>query len=117
MSLDQRGQLGVAISVGTIGGGLKRPTRARLWASGFAAVVNHPHCRGIPKIMETPKEERVGPWRPAKLGAERRRKLLDVINLQRLKDLIDAGEGAANRPVPGARSGPALKVANLATGD
>jgi deoxyribonuclease IV len=105
------------IGMGTIGGGLKRPTRARLAASGFAAVVNHPHCRGIPKIMETPKEERVGPWRPTKPEGGTGPKPLDSINLQRLKDLIETeAEVVPSRPSKhGLRR--VLKAANLTTGD
>jgi deoxyribonuclease-4 len=105
------------IGMGSIGGGLKRPTRAKLAASGFAAVVNDPHCRGIPKIMETPKEERVGPWRADKAGGARGPKPLDAINLQRLQGLIET-EAAGPLPTPlRRRAGPALKAANLTTGD
>jgi deoxyribonuclease-4 len=77
------------IGEGTIGGGLKRPTHARLGASGFAAVVNHPHCRLIPKILETPKEEVRA--RTAKRGEPGKKppKRLDSINLQRLKSLME----------------------------
>jgi deoxyribonuclease-4 len=86
------------IGMGTIGGGLKRPTQARLAASGFAAVVNDPHCRTIPKILETPKEERsrTKPL-PAPGTVFKGPKPLDIINLQRLKALMD-GDGSGTRP-------------------
>lgn len=53
------------IGLGTIGWGPidaeegppEKASGAKLKKSGFAAVVNHPHVRGIPKILETPKEE------------------------------------------------------------
>jgi len=50
------------IGQGWIGGTVKdhagkgEYTPARLKASGFAAVMAHPRCRDIPKILETPKE-------------------------------------------------------------
>jgi deoxyribonuclease-4 len=50
--------------------------------SGFAAVVNHPHCANIPKILETPKDgdSNGTPW--------------DTINLARLRSLL------ASSPIP-----------------
>jgi deoxyribonuclease-4 len=46
--------------------------------SGFAAVVNHPHCAHIPKILETPKDGDCNgtPW--------------DTINLARLRSLLSS---------------------------
>lgn len=102
------------IGMGTIGGGLKRPTRAKLLASGFAAAVNHPHCRGIPKILETPKETRGGPWRPSRTGVA---KPLDTINLQRLRGLIEDEPIAGVSGSSARRTRPALRAANLTTGD
>src|SRR5690606_21958149 len=39
------------IGEGTIGGPARRPTRSRLGASGFAAVVNRPELQNVPKIL------------------------------------------------------------------
>ena len=98
------------IGMGTIGGGLKRPTQAKLAASGFAAVVNHPHCRNIPKILETPKEERSRTKKPPPAGAPRKGpKPLDIINLQRLKALIDQPVRTDRKSQPG-------RKVNLTTG-
>lgn len=65
------------IGEGTIGGPSKRPTAARLSASGFAAVVNRPELGGVPKILETPKES-------TEAGTP-----LDTINLARLRRLVE----------------------------
>lgn len=65
------------IGEGTIGGPARRPTRARLAASGFAAVVNRPELQGVPKILETPKETTAA-------GTPK-----DLINLSRLKRLLE----------------------------
>lgn len=65
------------IGEGTIGGPARRPTRARLGASGFAAVVNRRELRDVPKILETPKETT-----PA--GTPK-----DLINLSRLQRLLE----------------------------
>jgi len=70
------------IGLGWVGGGASKHTGAgkfsgaKLSKSGFAAVVNHPHLRGVPKILETPKGSSEGdkPW--------------DLINLKRLKALV-----------------------------
>jgi len=67
--------------------------------AGFAAVVNHPPFVGIPKLMETPKEEK----KPAS-GT-----VWDQINVQRLRSLLGStddtfapvtpiGPAAASRP-------------------
>lgn len=69
------------IGAGTIGGGTTAP---RLLRSGFAAVVNHPRLKTVPKVLETPKED-------SKAGTP-----MDVINLRRLRRLC----GRA-RPAPG----------------
>jgi deoxyribonuclease-4 len=62
------------IGEGTIG----RATTARTLAdSGFAAVMNHPALAGVPKILETPKED-------SDTGTP-----MDTINLRRLRRLID----------------------------
>lgn len=62
------------IGEGTIG----RSTRiSALRESGFAAVVNRPDLRSVPKIMETPK------------GATEAGTAYDTLNLRRLKKLMD----------------------------
>jgi deoxyribonuclease-4 len=62
------------IGEGTIG----RSTRiSALRESGFAAVVNRPELRRVPKIMETPK------------GATKAGTAFDTLNLRRLKKLMD----------------------------
>lgn len=86
-----RRDLHAHIGEGTIG---KPPgRRARLAETGFAAFVNRPELRDVPKILETPKgESEPGkPW--------------DLANLRRLKGLIESpirpikGKGrASNRP-------------------
>jgi deoxyribonuclease-4 len=56
----------------------EKPAGASVLArSGFAAVVNHPAVRGIPKILETPKDERSDG------------KVWDRINLKALRGLIE----------------------------
>jgi deoxyribonuclease-4 len=61
------------IGEGTIGQG----TTARvLRESGFAAVVNHPKLKTVPKILETPKED-------TEAGTP-----MDTINLRRLRRLL-----------------------------
>jgi deoxyribonuclease-4 len=102
------------IGMGTIGGAVKRPTRAKLAASGFAAVVNHPHLRTIPKILETPKEERSRGAKGSPAAAKT--KPLDSINLQRLKDLIDEPGLVAPQPLSShTHRARRAKIANLAT--
>jgi deoxyribonuclease-4 len=105
------------IGEGTIGGGLKRPTFAKLAASGFAAVVNHPRCRAIPKILETPKEEARGKPAKASRAPAAPSKRLDSINLRRLKSLIE-NRSAQGQPGPrhGAHRG-ALAGPNMTAGD
>jgi len=62
------------IGEGTIG----RSTQISvLRESGFAAVVNRPELRGVPKIMETPK------------GTTKAGTPFDTLNLRRLKKLVD----------------------------
>lgn len=79
------------IGEGTIGA-------PNLAASGFAAIVNHPVVARIPKILETPKENRADgvPW--------------DIINRARLVSLqtnadpeVLVGEWTASHPVTAAR--------------
>lgn len=79
------------IGEGTIGA-------PNLAASGFAAIVNHPVVARIPKILETPKENRADgvPW--------------DVINRARLVSLqtnadpeVLVGEWTASHPVAAAK--------------
>lgn len=79
------------IGEGTIGA-------PNLAASGFAAIVNHPVVARIPKILETPKENRADgvPW--------------DVINRARLVSLqtnadpeVLVGEWTASHPVTAAK--------------
>lgn len=80
------------IGRGTIGGSLADPTPDALAGSGFASIVNHPHLRGVPKLLETPKgDDPAGrPW--------------DSINLYMLRSLID---GTPTLPIPQATSNPA----------
>ncbi|MBK7404370.1 MAG: deoxyribonuclease IV [Phycisphaerales bacterium] len=66
------------IGEGTIGTGT---TAAALAQSGFAAVVNHPALKTVPKILETPKES---------TSADTP---MDVINLRRLRRLMGAAAG------------------------
>ena len=63
------------IGEGTIGRGT--PART-LRGSGFAAVMNHPALKSVPKILETPKED-------TEAGTP-----MDAINLRRLRKLVDA---------------------------
>lgn len=71
------------IGHGTIGGppGPAGVTRERLMDSGFAAVVNHPRLAGVPKHLETPKEETEDgrAW--------------DLVNVGRLRGLMVGREG------------------------
>lgn len=75
------------IGEGTIGGG-------DVAASGFSAVVNAPGLKGVPKILETPKEDNDGgiPW--------------DTVNLARLKSLQggSGGETKQRAVAPGRRA-------------
>ncbi len=87
------------VGEGCIGGLCEQPTAAGLRSTGFAAVVNHPHLRTIPKILETPKEDDAAPGPPATGPGQATP--LDVVNLRRLKDLLDeswAGSDAAFAP-------------------
>lgn len=90
------------IGEGTIGGGrIKHSDQGkfsapRLRRSGFAAVVNHPALRDIPKILETPKG-----YAPTRAKGKPGRPW-DAINLQRLKSLV---ESAPAGPAPTAASG------------
>ncbi|MEM1183625.1 MAG: deoxyribonuclease IV [Planctomycetota bacterium] len=52
-------------------------SRPRLKDSGFAAVVNHPKLRRVPKILETPK------------GEDEQGRSFDLINVGKLKRMID----------------------------
>lgn len=72
-----RRDLHAHIGEGTIGGPMKKPTAARLKASGFGSVVNRAQLRDVPKILETPKES-------TKTGTP-----LDTINIGRLRRLIE----------------------------
>ena len=65
------------IGEGTVGGPSKRPTTSRLALTGFAAVVNRPALRDVPKILETPK------------GQTPSGTPLDTINVTRLRKLVD----------------------------
>ena len=85
------------IGEGWVGGGAKAHASAGTYSaaalkrSGFAAVVNHPHFRGIPKILETPK------------GVNEKGVSFDTVNLQRLRALIAKDPGLGNaKPVPAA---------------
>jgi deoxyribonuclease-4 len=68
-----RRDLHAHLGEGTIG-------RRGLGRSGFASFVNHPHVRGIPKILETPK------------GTNKAGTPYDTLNLRRLKRLIELSE-------------------------
>gem|GEM_PF-39208 len=71
------------VGEGTIGGPASSTgvTLERLRRSGFATVVNNPRLAGVPKHLETPKED--GPPGSA----------WDTINLARLRSLMPGGEG------------------------
>lgn len=71
------------IGEGTIGGGT---TSRALGESGFAAVVNHPRLKTVPKILETPKETTAA-------GTP-----MDAINLRRLRRLESAPSGVGRGP-------------------
>jgi deoxyribonuclease-4 len=75
-ALGSRRDLHAHIGEGTIG-------KPRLGASGFAAVVNRPELRGVPKILETPK------------GTNPAGSSYDILNVRRLKRLIKA----AGKPI------------------
>ncbi|MFZ4573631.1 MAG: deoxyribonuclease IV [Phycisphaerales bacterium] len=95
---DSKGKLGSKldrhehIGEGWIGGGAAAHTgegrfdAAKLRGSGFAFVVNHPAFAGVPKIMETPKDDR-----EQDDGTP-----LDAMNVARLKSLM-APEGKPAR--------------------
>ena len=80
------------IGKGTIGGSLPDPTPEALRNCGFAAIVNHPRLRNVPKLLETPKGDDPGgrPW--------------DSINLYMLQSLID---GSPKLPLPQPTKSPA----------
>jgi deoxyribonuclease-4 len=92
------------IGQGWVGGGARPHTgegeysSKLLHASGFAAVVNHPHIRTIPKILETPK------------GTAPDGRAWDSVNLERLQSLSGDAEprSAANKPARG--SSPTLST-------
>ncbi|HEX8878339.1 MAG TPA: deoxyribonuclease IV [Phycisphaerales bacterium] len=75
------------IGRGTIGGSHAEPVPAALFDCGFAAIVNHPRLRGVPKLLETPK------------GDDPSGRSWDAINLYMLRSLID-GSSALAPPVP-----------------
>jgi len=79
------------IGLGTIGCA-PRGERARLIASGFGAVVNHPRIRAVPKILETPKENNDSgtAW--------------DVVNARRLRALMEESTGKTTARPPGAKA-------------
>ncbi len=98
---DSKGKLGSHldrhehIGEGWVGGGAKLHagegtfSAAALKRSGFAAVMNHPHFRGIPKILETPK------------GVNEKGVSFDTVNLRRLRGLVAKAPGSGGtRPVP-----------------
>lgn len=80
------------IGKGTIGGSLPDPTPEALRNCGFAAVVNHPRLRDVPKLLETPKGDDPSgrPW--------------DSINLYMLRSLLD---GTPAPPLPQPSAAPA----------
>lgn len=73
-----RRDLHAHIGEGTIG-------RKSLRRSGFAAIMNHPALRVVPKILETPK------------GTTRAGTAYDTLNLRRLKRLIEPAKQSINR--------------------
>jgi deoxyribonuclease-4 len=84
------------IGEGTIGGGTSQKSLA---SSGFAAFVNRPELSGVPKILETPKEDT-----PA--GTP-----MDRVNLRRLRRLIGPGK----EPIRGADASGGARRARAAT--
>ncbi|MDX2117231.1 MAG: deoxyribonuclease IV [Planctomycetota bacterium] len=84
---DSKGTLGshldrhAHIGEGEVGRGVDAPTLAD---SGFAAIVNHPAFAGVPKILETPKEEGGKPDAGSNLAPGR----WDTINIARLRSLM-----------------------------
>jgi deoxyribonuclease-4 len=72
------------IGDGTIGRG---STSRALRESGFAAIVNHPRLKSVPKILETPKEA-------SKAGTP-----MDAINLRRLRRLVQEAAATPGRGV------------------
>jgi deoxyribonuclease-4 len=93
---DSKGKLGshldrhAHVGEGEVGRGVDAATLAD---SGFAAIVNHPAFAGVPKILETPKEEPAKGDRPAVAW--------DQINVARLRSLM---RGTAEPNLPGLRS-------------
>ncbi|MEI7656524.1 MAG: deoxyribonuclease IV [Phycisphaerae bacterium] len=82
------------IGEGWVGGGAKPHagegsfSESALRRSGFATVVNHPHLRGVPKILETPK------------GVNEKGVSFDTVNLGRLRALITNVPGSSDaKPV------------------
>lgn len=59
-------------------GGIEAGAKLPLAETGFAAFVNHPAFAGVPKILETPKED-------TPKGTP-----MDTVNLRRLRKLVDA---------------------------
>lgn len=84
-ALGSRRDLHEHIGAGTIGS-------PDLAASGFAAVVNHPLLRRIPKILETPK------------GTSAAGVAYDAENLARLKSLLTPGKTPISGSVPPRRA-------------
>lgn len=90
------------IGQGWVGGGAKAHTgdgtfsHAALRASGFAAVINHPHIQSIPKILETPK------------GTSPDGRAWDSVNLERLRGLIIDSQGSLATPTPAVIASSAL---------
>ncbi len=93
---DSKGKLGTHldrhahIGEGEVGRGVDAGTLAD---SGFAAIVNHPAFAGVPKILETPKEDGVKGEPPAVAW--------DQINVARLRALM---RGTPEPQVPGLRT-------------
>jgi hypothetical protein len=84
---DSKGTLGshldrhAHIGEGEVGRGVDAATLAD---SGFAAIVNHPAFAGVPKILETPKEEGGKPDAGSDFAPGR----WDTINIARLRSLM-----------------------------
>jgi deoxyribonuclease-4 len=78
------------IGEGTIGG--PAPSLDRALDSGFAAVVNHPALAGVPKHLETPKDD-PDPGQPP----------WDAVNVARLRSLLPGrgGEWPGHAPASG----------------
>ncbi len=103
------------IGHGTIGRG-----RRHWGGSGFAAVVNHPAFAAVPKILETPKEDRSDgvPWDTVNLGVLRRLSAKPERSVALGKDARRADKRAfQNRGTPALPSTPSPREGASETAD